>query len=223
MTTFPYPIVLFDLDGTLVESHHDLAHAVNHALAMEGRAAVPVADVRRFVGGGAALMLSRALEATGGMVAEARFAELNAALLAHYRAHIADYTRPFPGVVAALEALADGGCTLALCTNKAEEYARALLDALDLTRHFSAIYGGDTLGREQAKPAPDMLLAAAADCGGGQAVMIGDSTFDVRAAKNAGIPALVFAGGYPDVPLAEIGADAVFAHFDELADALLRL
>ena len=223
MADFPFATVLFDLDGTLVDSNLDLAPAVNHALALEGREAVALEDVRRFIGGGAALMLERALHATGPAVSEARFGELNEALLAHYIAHIADNTVAFPGVVAALDALLARGCKLAMCTNKAEEPARALLDALGLTRYFTSIHGGDTLGRERAKPAPDMLLAAARDCGGGRAAMIGDSTFDVRAAKNAGMPAVVFAGGYPDVPLAEIGADAVFAHYDELVGVLAGL
>ena len=223
MSNFPFATVLFDLDGTLVDSNLDLAPAVNHALAMEGRETVALADVRKFIGGGAALMLERALEATGGPVSEARSAELNEALLTHYIAHIADNTVTFPGVIGALEALAAKGCKLALCTNKAEEATRALLDALDLTHYFASIHGGDTLGRERAKPAPDMLLAAAAECGGGRAVMIGDSTFDVRAAKNAGMPAVVFAGGYPDVPLDEIGADAVIAHYDELVGVLAGL
>jgi len=223
MSNFPFAAVLFDLDGTLVDSNLDLAPAVNHALALEGREPVALADVRKFIGGGAALMLERALQATGPAVSEERFAELNESLMAHYIAHIADNTVTFPGVVEALEALLARGCKLAMCTNKAEEPARALLDALDLTRYFTSIHGGDTLGRERAKPAPDMLLAAARDCGGGRAAMIGDSTFDVRAAKNAAMPALVFAGGYPDVPLNEIGADAMFAHYDELVGVLAGL
>lgn len=223
MSNFPFATVLFDLDGTLVDSNLDLAPAVNHALALEGRAPVALGDVRKFIGGGAALMLERALVATGGAVSHARFGELNEALLAHYIEHIADNTVPFPGVVDALDALVAKGCKLALCTNKAEEPARALLDALDLTRYFASIHGGDTLGRERAKPAPDMLLAAAADCGGGRAAMIGDSTFDVRAAKNAAMPVVAFAGGYPDEPLDELGADAVIAHYDELVGVLAGL
>jgi phosphoglycolate phosphatase len=223
MADFPFATVLFDLDGTLVDSNLDLAPAVNHALALEGRAPVALADVRKFIGGGAALMLERALVATGGAVSKDRFEELHEALLAHYIAHIADNTVTFAGVFEALDALQALGCKLAMCTNKAEEPARALLDALSLTPYFTSIHGGDTLGRERAKPAPDMLLAAAADCGGGRAAMIGDSTFDVRAAKNAGMPVVAFAGGYPDEPVDELGADAVIAHFDELVGALARL
>ena len=223
MSNFPFATVLFDLDGTLVDSNLDLAPAVNHALALEGREAVALADVRKFIGGGAALMLERALDATGGPVSEARFAELNDALLVHYIAHIADNTVTFPGVIAAMDALLAKGCKLAMCTNKAEEPARVLLDALNITHYFTSIHGGDTLGRERAKPAPDMLLAAVADCGGGPAAMIGDSTFDMRAAKNAGMPGVVFARGYPDVPLDEIGANAIFSHYDDLVGVLAAL
>lgn len=223
MSNFPFATVLFDLDGTLVDSNLDLAPAVNHALAIKGREAVPEALVRTFIGGGAALMLERALEATGGPVAEAQLAELTQELLDHYWAHIADNTVPYPGLLGALDVLAARGCTLAVCTNKLEAPARALLDALGMTDRFAAIYGGDTLGPGRAKPAPDMLLAAVADCGGGHAAMVGDSTYDVRAARNAGMPVVTYRFGYHDVPLAELGGDVMIDHFDELVGALGRL
>ena len=220
MSQFPFAIVLFDLDGTLVDSNRDLAPAVNHALGLEGRAPVPEAMVRSFIGGGAALMLARALEATGGPVSAARMGELNAALLEHYWAHIADNTVPYPGLLGALDLLADRGVTLAVCTNKLERPARQLLEALGMTDRFAAIYGGDTLGPGRAKPEPDMLLAAAADCGAGRAAMVGDSTYDVRAARAAGMPCITYRYGYHDVPLAELGGDAMIDHYDELVAVL---
>ena len=227
MAKFPFDIVLFDLDGTLVDSARDLCPAVNHALGLIGRGPVAESTTRGMIGGGAEMMLTRALEATGGMIAEEEYRRLSDALLTHYWAHIADNTVPYPGCIDALEQLASLGCSLAVCTNKSEKGARALLDALDMTDHFKAIYGGDTLGRERAKPLPDILQAAMADCGGGRAVMIGDTTFDVLAGKAAGLPVVTCGFGYIDAPVSELaskfGSDANIDHFDELIPALKRL
>ncbi len=223
MVKFPFDIVLFDLDGTLVDSSLDLCPALNHALVMEGRPALAPAQVRQLIGGGATAMLERGLNVTGGPVSEERFAELNDALLKHYWAHIADNTVPFDGVLGALDELAERGVKLAVCTNKSEGPTMQLLGELDLTRRFASIYGGDSLGRERAKPKPDMLLGAIRDCGGGSAVMVGDSTFDVKAARNAGIPAVAYRYGYHDVPVAELGADAVIDHFNQLVGTLENL
>lgn len=228
MTDFPFDIVLFDLDGTLVDSARDLAPAVNHALQAAGRNSVSESATRTFIGGGTEMMLANALEATGGMVDDGEFARLTQVLLDHYWAHIADNTVPYPGCLGALDLLAQHGCTLAVVTNKAEVPARQLLDALGMTDRFATIYGGDTLGRERAKPLPDMLHAAIADCGAnlpgkGRAAMVGDSTYDVRAAKAAGLPVVTCRFGYHDVPVAELGGDAMIDHFDELTGVLESL
>lgn len=220
MSTFPFDIVLFDLDGTLVDSARDLAPAVNHALGVLGRGPISEAATRGMIGGGTDMMLSRALEATGGQVEEAQYRKLSQALLDHYWANIANNTVPYPGCLGALDKLAARGCKLAVVTNKAEKPARQLLDALDMTGRFAAIYGGDTLGRERAKPRPDMLHAAIADCGGGRAVMVGDSTYDVRAARSAGVPVVTCRYGYHDVPVEDLGGDAMIDHFDELVGVL---
>lgn len=223
MSTFPFDIVLFDLDGTLVDSARDLAPAVNHALMVAGRPPVSESTTRTFIGGGAQMMLGKALEVTGGMVEATEFARLTQALLEHYWAHIADNTVPYPGCLGALDMLARYGCKLAVVTNKSEAPARALLDALEMTDRFAAIYGGDTLGRERAKPRPDMLHAAIADCAGGRAAMVGDTTFDVGAGKAAGLPVVTCRFGYHDVPVAELGGDAMIDHFDELTGVLESL
>ena len=223
MSNFPFDIVLFDLDGTLVDSARDLAPAVNHALGVLGRGPVTESATRGMIGGGTDMMLTRALEATGGQVEEAEYRKLSQALLDYYWANIATNTVPYPGCLGALEVLAARGCQLAVVTNKAEKPARQLLDALDMTDRFAAIYGGDTLGRERAKPKPDMLHAAIADCGGGRAAMIGDSTYDVRAGKAAGLPVVTCRYGYHDVPVDELGGDAMIDHFDELVSVLESL
>jgi len=223
MSTFPFDIVLFDLDGTLVDSNLDLCPAINHALAMQGRPPIPEQQARTMIGGGVVLLLKRALDATGGGVSEDRLAELTHGLLEHYWAHIADNTVTYPGVLGALDVLAAKGCQLAVVTNKLEKPARALIEALGLTDRFCAILGGDTLGPDSGKPKGDMLLAALAQCGGGRAVMVGDSTYDVRAARNAGLPVVTYRFGYHDVPVAELGGDAMIDHFDELVDVLENL
>ncbi len=223
MTDFPFSIVGFDLDGTLVDSNRDLAPAINHALHLVGRPEIAPDATRKLIGGGARRMLERALELTGGMPPGAEFEALYGALLKHYEAHIADHTVPFPGCLEALDTLLDRGCRLAVLTNKIEVYSRKLLDALDLAGRFELILGGDTLGPGRAKPAPDMIDTAMLMLGGGRFAMVGDSSYDVRAAKNADVPVVALSFGYNDVPAPDLGADAVIDHFDELVAALERL
>ncbi|MFC3097415.1 HAD-IA family hydrolase [Alteraurantiacibacter palmitatis] len=223
MTSIPFRIVGFDLDGTLVDSALDLAPAVNHALRAAGRPEVSLETTRSLIGGGARRMLERALDVTGGAVEPAHFEDLHERLLEHYTANIAANTLPYPGCLDALDSLAAGGVKLAVVTNKAEDLARLLLGELGLTPRFASIMGGDTLGRERAKPAPDMIHETVARLGGGAFAMVGDSTFDVLAAKNAGVPVVGLSFGYHDVPPQELGADVLIDHFDDLAGALRRL
>jgi len=223
MAQFPFDIVGFDLDGTLVDSNRDLAPAINHALVQVGRGAIPPEATRKLIGGGARKMLERAMDLTGGALPESEFEAAFASLLAHYEAHIADHTVPYPGCLEALDALRERGCRLAVVTNKIEAYSRKLLDALGMTSRFTAILGGDTLGPGRAKPAPDMIEAAIAMCGGGAFAMVGDSTYDVRAARSAGVPVVALSFGYNDLPAAELGADAVIDRYDTLVATLETL
>lgn len=223
MTDFPFQIVGFDLDGTLVDSHRDLAPAVNHTLSTVGRPNVEPDTVREFIGGGTAMMLTRALEYTGGPLPEAEFQAALGELLRHYETHIADLTVPYPGCLDALDALTARGCKLAVVTNKIEVFARKLLEELGMADRFDVILGGDTLGPGRAKPAPDMIDTAILMCGGGRFAMVGDSTYDVRAAKNANVPVVALSFGYNDVPAAELGADVVIDHYNQLVGALARL
>jgi phosphoglycolate phosphatase len=223
MKSFPFDIVGFDLDGTLLDTQGDIAEAVNHALVSIGRRRVSAADVRDIVGGGSGQMLGKALELTGGRVSEDEFADLHQILLDHYEAHIAVYSRLFPGGEAMLDELAARGVTLAVATNKLERYARVLLDELGLSPRFRTILGGDSLGPGRAKPAPDLLHEMVARAGGGRAAYVGDTTYDTLAAKAAGIPCIAVGFGFNDLPLAQLDADAVIAHFDELIPALEEL
>ena len=223
MKSFPFEIVGFDLDGTLLDTHGDLAEAVNHALASIGRRRVPKADVRDMVGGGSGQMLGRALELTGGRVADDEFAGLHQNLLDYYEAHIAVHSRLFPGGEAMLDALAARGATLAVATNKLERYARILLDELGLSSRFSTVLGGDSLGPGKGKPAPDLLHEMVAQSGGGRTAYVGDTTYDTLAAAAAEIPCIAVSFGFNDLPVHELGANAVIDHYDELIPALERL
>jgi phosphoglycolate phosphatase len=223
MNGFPFDIVGFDLDGTLVDTNPDLTPAINAALEAAGRAAISEASTRKLIGGGSRKMLERGLDLTGGPVPDAQFEELYARLLSFYGANIAVHSRPFPGVPAALDVLARHGAKLAVVTNKPEHLAVSLLDALGMSNRFASVIGGDTLGPGRGKPAPDMIFETIARAGGGSFAMVGDSSFDVRAAKAAGKPCVALSFGYNDVPVAELGADAVIDHYDELVPALAAL
>ena len=222
MTDFPFRIVGFDLDGTLLDTAYDIGHALNHALAHAGRPLVPLDEARRFIGGGSAQMLHNALMASGGLEG-IDFASLQERLLAFYADNIAHHTALFPGGEAMMDALASRGVPLAIATNKREDLARRLFDELGLTSRFATIIGGNTLGPGRAKPAPDMLHEMTARCGGGRAAFVGDTTFDVGAARAAQMPVIAVSFGFNDLPAHELGADAVIEHFDELVPALETL
>ena len=217
MTDFPFALVGFDLDGTLVDSVADLAAAVNHALAEIGRPPLTVDQVRPMIGGGSRVMLQRALAMTGG---DEQLDDLLPGLVDFYAAHIVDHTRPFPGVVDALDTLRAQGVALAVVTNKREQLSVALLEALGLTDRFTCVIGGDTPGLAAMKPdrAPiDLMLRRC--CTAGPAAFVGDSVYDVEAARAAGIPVALFAPDGSEVP----GADAIFADYRDLLATLTRI
>ncbi|MFT4026649.1 MAG: HAD hydrolase-like protein [Novosphingobium sp.] len=227
MCTFPFQIVGFDLDGTLVDTLADLGNAVNHALDLAGRPPVPLSGVADLVGGGARKMLERAFALTGG-IADEDFQPCYRALLAYYEANIAVHSRLFPGGAAMLNGLAECGVRLAVVTNKAEALAVSLLGELGLSARFALVLGGDTLGPGRAKPAPDMIHEMIERLGGGagtgiRAAFVGDTTYDILAARAAGVPSVAVSFGFNDKPPSELGADAVIGHFSELIPTLLRL
>jgi phosphoglycolate phosphatase len=217
MNDFPFGLVGFDLDGTLVDSVADLAAAVNHALAEIGRAPLTIDQVRPMIGGGSRVMLQRALLATGG---DERLDDLLQGLVDFYAAHIVDHTRPFAGVVDTLDSLAARGVTLAVVTNKREQLSVALLDALGLADRFACIIGGDTPGLVAMKPdrAPiDLMLRKCSSSG--LAAFVGDSIYDVDAARAAGVPVALFAPDGGNIP----GANAIFADYRNLLPTLMRI
>jgi len=227
MTTMPFDAIGFDLDGTLLDTFRDLGEAVNHALLLGGFAPVALDSAKDLIGGGAKIMLKRAVEAQGGLPEE-EFRRLYKAMLSYYEAHNAVHTVPFPGVRETLGELAAKGVRMAVVTNKFESFARNILTRLDLIGFFETVIGGDSLGRGEdghfiAKPHPAPVLAARAATGGGRFVFIGDSTYDVRAARGAGVPVVAAAYGYCDCPPHDLGADAAIDSFAALIPALHQL
>jgi len=212
--------VVFDLDGTLADTAPDLTAALNHALGELGRPPVPAEDVRHMVGHGARALLQRGLAATG-EVSEALIEQGFPIFLAHYEAHIADRSRPFPGVEQALAALEAQGIALAVCTNKLETLTHKFIAAIGWEGRFAAIVGGDTLAVRKPDPAP--LLEAIARAGGGPAAFVGDSITDTDTAKAAAIPCIALSFGFADRPAGELGADRVIDHWDELVQTLSEM
>lgn len=206
--------VLFDLDGTLVDTARDLAASMNHALALAGHPPVAPGRVRHLVGHGARAMLVQGLAEAG--VTDPGAAAIDAhvaAFLDHYSRHLADHSRPFPGAVEAIDRLAADGAAIAICTNKREGLARALIGALGLASRFAVIVGGDTAGAAKPDPRPARLCLQRT--GAARGVFIGDSDTDIRAAAAAGMPCLAALFGYGPLELRE---DA-FALFSDYGDA----
>jgi len=220
MTHFLFKIVGFDLDGTLLDTSGDLAAAVNHALTSVDRPALSVEQVKPMIGGGARHMLKQGLTATGGYD-EAMLDTLHARLLAYYEANICVLTRPYPGVVDALDALAAKGVTLGIVTNKIERFARTVLGELGLIDRFACILGGDTMS--ESKPSPMPIHEMVRQCGGGRAAFVGDSIFDIQAGQAAGLPTVACSYGFLMQPVEDLGAEAVIDGFDTLIPTLERL
>lgn len=222
MADFPFDIVAFDLDGTLLETYRDLGTAVNHALTLGGFRAVPIDSAKDLIGGGAKLMLKKAVDDQGGLE-EDEFRKLYKQMLAYYGENYAVHTRPYPHAVEALQELRGRGVRLAVVTNKFESFARGVIEALELTVHFNCIVGGDTLGKGRAKPAPDPIWHAREQCGGGRTVFVGDSSYDIRAARAAEVAVIAACYGYCDKSPEELGADANIESLADLIPVLERL
>ena len=216
----PAPTIVFDLDGTLVDTAPDLIETLNVVFAREGMPPVDYATARNLIGGGAKAMLVRGIEAEGRVVEPAKLQKMFDDFIAYYADHVADRSRPFPGLHDALDTLATRGCKFAVCTNKLESLSRLLLDKLELTSRFEAICGQDTFAIQ--KPDPEILRRTIAAAGGSieRAVMIGDSATDINTARNAGIPVIAVDFGYTETPVAEFGPDRLIGHFAELPDAV---
>jgi phosphoglycolate phosphatase len=215
--------VIFDLDGTLVDTAPDLIGSLNHVMVGEGLPLCPADLARPHVGRGAAALIRVGLAHAGVSVAEDRVSDLTDAFIVHYRVHLADASRPYPGAVEALQELSFQGARLGIATNKRQELSLALLDALGLTAQFTAIAGADTVSAR--KPDARHLLETAHRLATAPArcIYLGDTRVDERAARAAGLPFVLCPFGYPDQPLHDFHAHAVLDHYAALPDLAARL
>jgi phosphoglycolate phosphatase len=212
--------IVFDLDGTLVDTAPDLTNALNDVLTRRGYDPVPRAAIRAAVSRGARVMIEEALRMAG---TQDDVDRMLAEFLVHYEANIATESRPFPGAIAALERLAASGATLAVCTNKRERLSRMLLQALKLDDYFGALAGRDTFA--MSKPDPGHLTGVIALAGGdvSRAIMVGDSTVDIATAQAAGVPSILVSFGYAPPPPEGPAPDSIIDHFDALEESVYPL
>lgn len=215
--------IAFDLDGTLVDTAPDLIGTLNVLLAQEGVAALPLDEARPFIGRGAKWMIQRGFEAAGAPLDPAQLPALFDRFLDYYLAHIADQSRPFPGVEDALERLRGAGARLAVCTNKLTDLSVRLLDAVQLSPFFDAVVGADAAQAQ--KPDPRHLVAAVQAAGGSmdKAILVGDAATDAGAARAANAGLILVTFGYTETPAAELSPDVLIDRFDQLPGACASL
>ncbi len=224
----PSPALIFDLDGTLVDTAPDLLAATNAVMAARGLSLIHPATLRHMVGFGARSLIERAMEAVGQTLTPDDLPPLLDIFMAHYRAHIADGSVIFPGVVETLTSLKAQGARLAVLTNKPQELADKLLPAIGLEHFFTEIYGAGRMRyvKPDARIFHDVVRDLNVKSGGGPdggAVMIGDSITDLKTAQAANAPCILLSYGYTPIPAKDLGADIVLDDFAELPAALKSL
>lgn len=215
--------IVFDLDGTLIDTAPDLVSTLNFILLGEGLPPVTYNDGRRMIGGGIRGMIERALNAEGHYRPKPEIDQMFRAFVGHYGAHIAERSRPFPHVDSVLERLGADGCRLAVCTNKLEFLSVRLLEELELSHHFGAICGQDTFGVR--KPDPEILRRTILRAGGEptHAIMVGDSETDVCTSRAAAVSVIAVDFGYSEVPIATFNPDRIVGSFAELPSAIAEI
>ena len=216
-------LVVFDLDGTLLDTAPDLIAAINHIAVEAGVSAVAESKLRPVVSFGGREMLRAALEPQGIGCDDAALDQYFARFVEYYSANISIKTQAFPGLIEALDTLQAADCKLAVCTNKLEGLTYPLLRDLELEHRFTAVTGRDSF--PVCKPDPRHLLGtiARAGCDPTASVMVGDSITDLKTAKAAGVPFVGVSFGYSDVPMQELGPDVLISHYDQFGAALESL
>ena len=217
------PTIVFDLDGTLVDTAPDLISALNFVLDREGLPPILLTEARSMIGAGVRKLIERGLEAEGRAIAVKEVDRMTADFIDYYASHIAVASRPFEGLERALDDLTGKGCRLAVCTNKLEWLSKRLLDELGLSPRFAAICGADTFG--VAKPDPTILKQTVARAGGelSSTIMVGDAGTDIGVARRAGVPVIGVSYGYTDVPIVELKPDVLIHHMRDLPAAVGKL
>ncbi len=217
------PLIVFDLDGTLVDTAPDLVGALNYVLQREGLPLVPMASARSMIGAGARKLIERGLELDGRAMSTKEIDRLTDDFIAYYTDHIADASRPFESLYDSLDKLSAEGFRFAVCTNKLEGLSKLLLEKLEMTPRFAAVCGADTFG--VSKPDPAMLRQTIARAGGeaSSSIMVGDSGPDIGVARRAGVPVIGVTFGYTDIPVADLKPDRLISHMRELPAAVADL
>lgn len=218
----PERAVIFDLDGTLVDTAPDLMLATNHVLATLGRRPITMAEVRVFVGHGARALIARGCEATGAAVPPRAVETLYQEFVIHYAQNIAKGSVAYPGLSAFLDRCRAERVHLGICTNKLESLSIKLLEALGLRHYFGAIVGPDTIGVAKPDPKPFHETVARLGLRDARAVMVGDSETDILTARAAGVPIIAVPFGYTPRPIADYGPDFVVTHYDDMWETLGR-
>lgn len=215
--------LVFDLDGTLVDTAPDLIATLNHVLDRSGLAPRPLEEIRPYISFGARRMIVEGLRANSQVPKDREVDVLLADFLAHYEANIAVESRPYPGVETFLDKARRAGAKLAICTNKREDLTKQLIGHLGLAGYFDAVAGRDTFPVH--KPHPGHLTGAIEKAGGNpsRAVMVGDSETDIATAKAAGIPVVAVTFGYSETPVARLSPDRVIDHYDDLHGAIISI
>lgn len=215
--------IIFDLDGTLVDSAPDLHRAANRLMAETGRRDLTVREVTMMIGDGVPKLVERCFEATGDVPGAEALAAHTRRYLELYEPHAADLSAPFPGVIETLARL-NGTYPMVVATNKPLAASMEILEKLGVAPYLAAIVAGDSIPGVK-KPDPRHLQAALEkiDVGAGEAVMVGDNANDVAASRAAGVKVILMSYGYTKVPTAELGADLVIDAFAELPNAIARL
>ena len=212
--------VIFDVDGTLVDSAADIHAALNHGLALAGCGPEEFAAARRLIGLGLERSIEKVLADRGFRIEDAELAGIKSASTAYYDAHLLERTCLYAGVTETLDVLRDTGTRLGICTNKRAEATRRILSGLGILKHFEVIIGREAVAPGKPHPAP--LLAAVEALKGqcSRAAMVGDTLADMQCARAAGVTAIAVTYGYSDLSVSELGADTTIDVFSELASVL---
>lgn len=211
-------LLIFDLDGTLIDSKLDLAHAVNATRLHLGRPPLDTELIATYVGNGAPVLLRRAL---GPEASEEEVAGALQYFLAYYGEHALENTRPYPGIREAIETLAGEGLLMAVLTNKPTAISKRILDGLDLSRHFARIYGGNSFEHKKPDPTGVRKLLSELEVNSESAMLVGDSSVDVRTARNAGIRMCGVSYGFQPDSFQEHPPDIIVDRPEELVRAVI--